>query len=80
MIGLEGGISTHRASVVLPYQHCAGAIAGLRAELRHQITQRSPAELARWDTFAVYGPVESTDVRGRTWFEYSGSVETRRLG
>jgi hypothetical protein len=30
-----------------------------------------------WETFTVSGPHEFTDLRGRVWFEYRGSVESR---
>jgi len=30
-----------------------------------------------WHTFEVDGPVELIDTRGRTWFEYRASVQSR---
>ena len=30
-----------------------------------------------WDTFEVTGPHGFTDLRGRKWFEYRASVESR---
>jgi hypothetical protein len=80
VIATEGSLTTYLASAVLPYQHRAGAMAGLRAELRHQITGRETVEVPDWGTLDVTGPVECADARGRVWFEYRATVETRRLG
>jgi len=35
-------------------------------------------EMPVWQTFVVDGPVEFTDLRGRTWYEYRAAVESRR--
>jgi hypothetical protein len=34
-------------------------------------------ELLVWETFTVSGPRQSPDLRGRVWFEYRASVESR---
>jgi hypothetical protein len=74
---VDGPVRTYTASVVLPYRHLAGATAGLRAELGHQIAHQQPGELPNWDTLHVEGPAECTDARGRAWFEYRATVEGR---
>jgi hypothetical protein len=70
-------VITFTASAVLPYQHRAGATAGLRAELGHQIVDGAPGRLPDWNTLVVAGPTESTDHRGRVWFEYTATVRSR---
>jgi hypothetical protein len=32
-----------------------------------------------WDTFQVTGPHAFTDLRGRTWFDYRASVQSRPM-
>jgi hypothetical protein len=74
----------YSASAALPYQHRQGAAAGLCAELRHLVElgyllgRQSPEESPDWDTLVVTGPTETTDARGRVWFEYSATVSSRR--
>ena len=58
------------ATTALPYEHLDRATASLRAELRRQLLAVDVHEMPLWRTFAVTGPVEFTDLRGRTWFEY----------
>jgi hypothetical protein len=76
----------YTTSAALPYQHRQGAVAGLRAELRHLVElgyllgRRAPDELPDWDTLVVTGPKETgpketTDANGRVWFEYSATVQ-----
>lgn len=70
----------HSAVVVLPYQHRQGAVAGLRAELRHLVElgsllgRREADDLPYWDTLAITGPTRTTDAQGREWFEYTATV------
>ena len=59
-----------------PYLGCIRA--GLRAELRRQLPAADVHEMLVWETFVVEGPVEFTDLRGRTWYEYRAGVESRR--
>jgi hypothetical protein len=74
---VDGAVrTTYAASAVLPYRHLAGATAGLRAELGHLIDGQR-GELPDWKTLHVTGPVVSADARGRAWFEYSATVESR---
>ena len=65
------------ATTALPYPHAAHATAGLRAQLRHRLLHAGCSGLQDWDTLLVVGPVESTNDRGRTWFEYVATVELR---
>lgn len=66
------------ASTALPYEHLDRATAGLRAELRQRLLHAGVHEMPMWETFAVAGPREFTDLRGRTWYEYRATVESRR--
>lgn len=75
--GLDQAVS-YCASVVLPYRHLDGATAGLRAELRHQVVDRGFGAMPDWNTLVVTGPWESTDRRGRPWYEYRASIDIRR--
>ncbi len=68
---------TFTATAALPYEHLERATAGLRAELRRQLLAADVHAMPRWETFAVTGPREFTDLRGRTWHEYRASVESR---
>jgi hypothetical protein len=70
----------YSASAALPYPDRQGAVAGLRAQLRHLVEvgsllgRRAPDELPDWDTLVVTGPTEATDSHGRVWFEYTATV------
>jgi hypothetical protein len=68
--------SSRRAA--LPYEHLERATAGLRAELRRQLLAADVHQMPVWETFDVTGPSEFTDLRGRTWYEYRATVESRR--
>lgn len=61
---------TLTATTALPYPHLERATAGLRGELRRQLIASGEHDAPRWDTVEVAGPFETTDARGRTWFEY----------
>jgi hypothetical protein len=54
------------------------ATAGLRAELRQRLFHADVHDIPQWETFEVTGPTEFTDLRGRTWYEYRATVESRR--
>ena len=47
-------------------------------ELGYLLGRQSPEESPDWDTLVVTGPTETTDARGRVWFEYSATVSSRR--
>lgn len=64
-------MSTYEACTALPYPNRDRAVAGLRAELRHRIP---PGETPDWSALLVTGPVETTDARGRTWYEYRAEL------
>ena len=66
------------ATAALPYEHLERATAGLRAQLRQKLLAANVHEVPAWETFIVTGPVEFTDLRGRTWCEYRATVESRR--
>jgi hypothetical protein len=68
---------TFSATTALPYENVDRATAGLRAGLWRQLIRTDVHQMPRWDTFAVTGPVEFTDLRGRTWFEYRAIVDSR---
>jgi hypothetical protein len=66
---------TFTATTALPYPHLERATTGLRGELRRQMVATQVPEAPRWDSLEVRGPVEATDGRGRTWFEYRAAVQ-----
>ena len=66
------------ATTALPYDNRERATAGLRAELRRQLLVADVHEMQQWETFVVTGPHEFADLRGRIWYEYRASVESRR--
>ena len=66
---------TFSATAALPYDHLERATAGLRGRLRLMITDDTCAASPDWDTLVVTGPTTSQDARGRTWFEWIGTVE-----
>jgi hypothetical protein len=68
---------TFTATTALPYENLARATAALRAELGYQLVDAGNDELPDWDTLVVTGPLELTDHRGRTWFKYVATVESR---
>jgi hypothetical protein len=65
------------ATAALPYEHLERATAGLRAELRRRLLAADVHDLPKWETFDVTGPSAFTDLRGRTWYEYRATVESR---
>jgi hypothetical protein len=70
-------VSTFTATAALPYEHLERATAGLRAERRQKLLHAGVHEMPMWDTFEVSGPHEFTDLRGRSWYEYRATVESR---
>jgi hypothetical protein len=52
------------ATAADPYERLERATAGLRAELRRQLLAADVPEMPRWETLAVTGPKEFTDLRG----------------
>ncbi len=57
----------------LPYDDRQRATVGLRRLLGERVAAagRNPD----WDTFTVEGPIEVTGLHGRTWFEWTATVE-----
>jgi hypothetical protein len=45
--------------------------------LRRQLLAPDVHEMPLWDTFVVTGPIVFEDRRGRTWYEYRASVQSR---
>jgi hypothetical protein len=71
-------VSTFFATAVLPYENFDRASALLRTELRRQLLIANVPEVPIRGTFDVTGPIEFTDLRGRTWYEYRATVESRQ--
>lgn len=67
------------ATTALPYPHLERATAGLRAALRHQMLGAG-VQVPAWDSLEITGPVETTDGRGRLWFEYRATLATISAG
>ncbi len=63
----------YRAATALPYNDRHRATAGLRGHLR--IIALTEGATPDWSTMVVQGPTETTGQRGRTWFEWSATVE-----
>jgi hypothetical protein len=70
-------MSTFTASTAPPYEHLERATAGLRAELRQKLLHADVHQMPMWETFEVTGPDKFTDLRGRRWFEYRATVDSR---
>jgi hypothetical protein len=70
---------TFRATAVLPFNNLAQATAGLRGRLRLMIADYSAEVSPDWDTLVVTGPTTTKDARGKTWFEWAATVETKPL-
>jgi hypothetical protein len=66
-------VPTYEAQTALPYPHRDRATGGLRAQLRYLLPA---AVTANWTTFSVTGPIETTDFRGHTWYEYRAELTT----
>jgi hypothetical protein len=75
-----GLVGCYVASTVLPYRHDDRAVRALRGKLRLLMCDVGDEGIPDWSTLDVVGPVEAVDGRGRTWFEWSATVETRPLG
>ena len=64
-------------ATALPYEHLERATAALRAELRQRLLLYVDCpRTSVWDMFAVTGPHEFIDFRGRVWYEYRATVES----
>ena len=70
-------VSTYFATAVLPYENLGRATAWLRTELQRQLSAADVPEVPIRNTFDVTGPIEFTDLRGRTWYEYRATVVSR---
>ena len=72
------GVSTFSAMAALPYEHLERATAALRAELGRHLLAADVHTVPRWETFTLTGPIEFTDLRGRTWYQYRATVASQR--
>ena len=68
---------TVSATTALPYENLERATAGLRGQLRLQLLDGGDDGLPDWSTLQIAGPVTTTDARGRTWYEYAATVDSR---
>jgi hypothetical protein len=66
----------HSSAIALPYPDDRSALAGLRAEIEHEVAL-SGAGRPDWDTMVLVGPVPLPDSGGRRWFDYVLSVACR---
>ncbi|MEX5718984.1 hypothetical protein [Geodermatophilus maliterrae] len=67
----------YQASTSLPHDNLERATAGLRAELRHRVLDAGDPGLPDWSTLTVTGPEIPADERGRPWFTWTATVESR---
>lgn len=67
---------TFTATTALPYPHFDRAMAGLRAELRHQLLSAGVTGAPDWSTLTVTGPEEFTDANGHLWFGYWATLDS----
>jgi hypothetical protein len=61
------------ATAAYPYVNADRATAGLRAQLREIVA--TAGAVADWTAMTVAGPTEAAGARGRTWYEWSATVE-----
>ncbi|MFW3172306.1 hypothetical protein [Geodermatophilus sp. CPCC 206100] len=66
----------HSSAIALPYPDVRSALAGLRAEIEHEVG-RAGAGTPDWDTMVLVGPVPLPESGGRRWFDYILSVACR---
>ena len=64
---------TLTATAAYPYVDGDRAALALRGELRRQAAAKGM--IADWSTLAVEGPQEAPGAHGRTWYEWTGTVE-----
>ena len=71
----DPGAVNFTATAALPFENRERATAGLRGRLR--LLAVADGVTPDWSTLQVTGPTTSLDLRGRTWFEWTGTVEGR---
>jgi hypothetical protein len=64
----------YRATAALPYNNRERAVASLRDQLR--VMALAGGGSPNWSTLVVEGPTEAPGPRGRTWFEWSATVDS----
>ena len=65
-----------RARVALPLDDLRRATVELRGDLRMQIAVTRINQVPDWTTLVVTGPTQRVGRYGRTWFDWSATVET----
>jgi hypothetical protein len=68
------GVVILTARAAYPYVDRERAAAGLRGELR--LMALADGATPDWTTLAVEGPVEALGLHGRTWYEWTATVES----
>jgi hypothetical protein len=63
----------YKAAAALPYDDRHRATSGLRGQLR--VMAACVGATPDWATLAVEGPTETPGAHGRTWFEWTATVE-----
>ena len=64
------------SAIALPYPDDRSALAGLRAEIEHEVG-RTGGGTPDWDTLVLVGPVPLPETGGLRWFDYVLSVACR---
>jgi hypothetical protein len=70
------GVVILTARAAYPYVGRERAAAGLRGELRLMALALAFGATPDWTTLAVEGPVEALGLHGRTWYEWTATVES----
>ncbi len=63
----------YSAAAALPYVDRERATAGLRGQLR--LMAMAAGSTPDWSTLTVSGPSEAPGARGRSWFQWTATVE-----
>ncbi len=71
-------VSTSSTTTAMPYEHLERASAGLCAELRQCLLHADVDESPSWNTVSVTVPPMFSALRGRTWYQYPATGESRR--
>ena len=66
-------VTWYSSAIALPYPDVRSALAGLRAEISHEV-ERTGGGIPDWDTMVLVGPVPLPESDGRPWFDYILSV------
>jgi hypothetical protein len=69
-------VTWYSSAIALPYPDVRSALAGLRAEIGHEVA-RTGGGTPDWETMVLVGPVPLPDDGGQRWFDYILSVACR---